>query len=126
MRELLAAFTVWGEPKPKERARVGKGHGYTPKATRDAESAVIEAFKTAHPLFVPTVETITLEADFYRKGKRKVDADNLLKLTQDALNKVAFVDDEQICELTGRRFYGAGVRARTEVRIYLAEEAVTS
>jgi len=121
MNELLAAFTIYGDPKPKGRPRFGKGRAYTPQQTVDAETAVIDAFEYACPLFEPSIEYLRVEVDFYRRTMRKVDADNLYKLTTDALNKVAYCDDEQVAEGEFKRIYGAGDKARTEVRIYILE-----
>lgn len=122
MSELIAAFTVWGEPKPKERPRFGRGRTYTPKKTADAEKAVVSAFKTAHPQFTATIETLRLEIDFHRKGQRAVDLDNLVKLVQDALNGVLYADDAQVAELVAARHHGAGEQARTDVRVYPINE----
>lgn len=116
---LLATFTVFGEPLPKQRPRHGKFNTFTPKKTRDAETAVLDAFHLAMPLWDATTDNVALEADFYRKGRRAVDGDNLYKLVTDALNGVLYRDDSQICEGRFRRFYGAGDKARTEVRVYL-------
>lgn len=120
--ELLCAFTIHGEPKPKGRPRFGRNGTYTPKGTVDAERAVVDAFDLECPLWEPTVETLRVEIDFHRKGKRAADVDNLAKTTLDALNKVAWVDDAQIAHLNLRRFYGAGDNARTVVRIYILED----
>jgi len=125
MGDLLAAFTVWGEPKPKERPRFGRGRTYTPKKTEDAENAVIAAFKTECPQFTASIENLRLEIDFHRKGQRAVDLDNLVKLVQDALNGLLYVDDSQVAELAAARHHGAGDKARTDVRIYLLAEART-
>jgi crossover junction endodeoxyribonuclease RusA len=120
-RELLTAFTIPGQPFPKERPRHGKGRTFTPQKTVDAEKAIIEAFDLACPLFEPSVEDLRIEADFYRQTRHAVDGDNLYKLLTDALNKVAYRDDRQIAQGEFRRFYGAGDKARTEVRIYILE-----
>lgn len=124
--ELLVSFTVWGEPLPKQRPKFGKGRAYTPKKTRDAETAVIDAFDHACPLWDACTDDLVVEADFYRKGQRLVDGDNLFKLVTDALNKIVYLDDSQITDGHFRRFLGAGDKARTEVRIYLAGQQVTS
>jgi len=126
MNELLASFTIYGEPKPKGRPRFGKGHAFTPKQTVDAETAVVDAFEFACPLFEPSIEYLRVEADFYRRTLRKVDGDNLFKLLTDALNKVAYLDDEQIAESEIRRIYGARDKARTDVRIYILEDYVAT
>lgn len=119
--ELLVVFTIHGEPKPKGRPRFAGGHAYTDAKTKAAETAVIDAFEFEAPLWEPTIETLRVEIDFHRTNQRPADLDNLAKTTLDALNGVAFVDDKQISELALRRFYGAGEKARTEVRIYALE-----
>lgn len=117
--EHLTSFTIFGEPLPKERPRFGGRRTYTPKKTVDAERRVVEAFDLACPLWDATTDNIRLETDFYRKGWRSADGDNLMKLVSDALNGVLYRDDKQVCEGEFRRFYGAGDKARTEVRVYL-------
>jgi crossover junction endodeoxyribonuclease RusA len=117
--ELLATFTIWGDPLPKGRPRFGKGRAYTPARTRAYETAVVDAFELACPLWEPVIDHIRVEADFHRATKRRVDVDNLAKSLTDALNGVAYDDDEQIAELSVARSYGAKDNARTEVRLYL-------
>ncbi|WP_024356716.1 RusA family crossover junction endodeoxyribonuclease [Leucobacter chironomi] len=113
------AFRAGGEPLPKERPRATKtGRSFTPKRTREAEGRVLAAFRAAYPNAEPLTGRLLVEARFYRATRRGVDADNLAKLAMDALNGVAFVDDEQIEKFIVERHYGAGDRARTEVRIY--------
>lgn len=118
----LFEFTVWGEPRPKQRPKHGKHNTYTPKRTREAEDAVSAAFRLAYPLAVPSVEHLRLDAVFYRKHRTRVDNDNLLKLVTDALNGLAYADDSQLFETYARKSLGHGDRARTEVRIFLLEE----
>lgn len=122
MAELLCEFTVHGDPKPKGRPRMGKYGAYTPRATQDAERAVIDAFELACPLWEPSIERLRVEADFYRKGLRKVDTDNCGKLLLDALNGVLYVDDEQVDEQEFKRRYQAGDEARTVVRVWILED----
>lgn len=112
---------MYGNPKPKQRPRHGQGRTFTPKETVAAEKRVRDAFKTAYPLFEPTIQTVAFEADFYRATRHSCDLDNLLKLCTDALNKVAFTDDALITEMHGRRFYGAGDNARTVIRITITD-----
>lgn len=110
-----------GEPIPKGRPRSKAGQpAYTPKRTRDAERMVRLRFEALYPGFTPLTGRLKFEAEFHRSTARHVDTDNLLKLVTDALNRVAFTDDEQIEDVHGRRVYGAGNQARTVVRVYEA------
>ena len=121
----VVAFTVSGEPIPKGRPRAKAGQrSFTPKRTVEAEKRVQGAFHALHPGFRPLTGRLLLSASFYRATARHVDADNLAKLATDALNGVAYVDDEQIEELHVRRFYGVGDQARTVIRIFERTDAL--
>lgn len=114
----VLSFVVFGEPVSKGRPRSGNGQPvYTPKRTRDAEKKLRSAFEAMHPGFVPLTGRLAFHADFYRETGRYVDVDNLLKLCTDALNGVAFRDDEQVEQLSGERIYRAGNQARTVITI---------
>ncbi|WP_449281216.1 RusA family crossover junction endodeoxyribonuclease [Leucobacter sp.] len=117
--EPRVAFTVGGEPLPKSRPRAKAGQrAFTPKPTRDAEKRVAGAFRSTHPGFAPLTGRLMFVVTFYRATRRRVDVDNLVKLCTDALNEVAYVDDEQIEEIHAKRIYGAGDTARTIIRIF--------
>ncbi|WP_181034736.1 RusA family crossover junction endodeoxyribonuclease [Clavibacter michiganensis] len=119
MSDLLVAFTIPGEPLPKGRPRTGKGRVFTPAKTREYEAHVRNTFQSLHPGFVPTEHKYLLvEAEFHRTTRRPADVDNLLKAVTDALNGIAYRDDEQISRFTVARTYGARENARTEVRIH--------
>ncbi|MFC5930868.1 RusA family crossover junction endodeoxyribonuclease [Cryobacterium melibiosiphilum] len=117
--EVLMRFTIPGNPRPKERPRQGKGRTYTPAGTVIAEQSVLAAFDAAYPNWEPVAKVIKLDlkASFYRDSHRLVDVDNLAKLIQDALNKRAFVDDSQVFDLHGHKWFTTKDRARTEVVI---------
>ncbi|MFB3980352.1 RusA family crossover junction endodeoxyribonuclease [Microbacterium proteolyticum] len=118
--EAVAEFTVHGEPIPKSRPRAKAGQQpYTPKRVVIGERNVRGAFELAYPDWQPIPRDVRLRVDvtFYRSTRHGVDVDNLLKLVTDALNRVAFADDEQISNIHAYRVYGAGADARTEVRI---------
>jgi crossover junction endodeoxyribonuclease RusA len=110
---ILAEFVLWGEPLPKERPRFGNGKAYTTDKTAAAETAILDAFEFANPLWEPTIEDVSIQLTFFRKNHRTADLDNLLKTVMDALNRVAFVDDKQVVEIDARRIDGSGDRART-------------
>lgn len=101
-------FFVAGEPRAKARARVTRHGTFTPKATRDAEAQIVVDFWKAYPGHLPWDGDVSLSVTFYRGTKRRVDVDNLLKLVQDALNGVVFVDDAQIVTLTARKCGAVG------------------
>lgn len=114
----VLSFAVLGEPVPKGRPRSAPGQqAYTPKRTRDAEMKIRSAFQALHPGFVPLTGRLAFRAEFHRETARYADTDNLLKLCTDALNRVAFRDDEQIEVVHGERFYRAGDQARTVITI---------
>jgi crossover junction endodeoxyribonuclease RusA len=129
MSDVLARFTIPGNPRPKERPRHGRGFTYTPPGTIIAELSVLTAFNDAYPDWQPVDCKVELTATFYRDSKRAVDADNLAKLVQDALNKHAFADDSQVFDLHSHKWFTTKDRARTEVvisRVYGDRVEVTS
>jgi Holliday junction resolvase RusA-like endonuclease len=92
------AFVVLGQPIPKARPRVARGHAFTPKTTLQAEARIAATARQqgARPLSCP----VRLDLRFYREDLRRVDIDNLVKLVQDALNGIAYVDDAQVVSLS--------------------------
>jgi Holliday junction resolvase RusA-like endonuclease len=111
----VITFTVWGEPKSKQRPRVTQRGTFTPKETIDAERRVRDRWRL---LTVPRFEFhLLVEIDFYNGNKRKRDLDNMAKLVLDALNKEAYEDDTQVVELNLRKFYTKKESARTVVTL---------
>ena len=125
-------FEVPGNPVPKGRPRLGKGHTYTPKRTAEAENVVRSVAQLAE--VIPLVGPLVMHLDFFCPipkawAKAKVqsamlgtirpttgaDADNLGKLVMDSLNGIAFADDAQIVELICRKWYSC--TPRTVVKI---------
>ena len=110
-----------GPAKGKERARVGKGGGYTPKQTKDAEAQIkaIARHAGVKPIDGPVQVTIravyeppkswTKKRRSEAMGSWKIsapDRDNIEKLVTDALNRIAYHDDAQIVTGTTQKFYG--------------------
>ena len=48
--------------------------------------------------------------DKIERPLKKPDADNVVKVVLDALNKIAYYDDTQVVDLQIRRFYGENPR----------------
>jgi crossover junction endodeoxyribonuclease RusA len=111
-------FVIPGNPIPKERPRVVKGHTYTPKRTLDAERVVQFYAKRAR---VPCLAgLVRLTVSFYRDSAHACDLDNLVKLVSDALNGIAWKDDRQVVVLSALKAIDRE-NPRTEVQIEQVE-----
>jgi Holliday junction resolvase RusA-like endonuclease len=118
---VVARFTVDGEPMSKARARFSKtGRAYTPESTRAAEERVGWAFRQAAGSYSPSPDhTFGVVALFFHATAQRRDVDNMLKLVCDALNKLAWVDDDQVTEVSARKLFTEDPgHARTEVLVY--------
>ena len=118
-------FVIDGRPVAKERARVLKyGRTYTPKKTRDYERLVKQVYELQVGEYLGE-SALLVEIDFYftipksytkkriesiKSGQelytKRPDLDNLAKTVTDALNGVAYKDDNQIIEMKLRKHYG--------------------
>lgn len=127
-------ITIPGTPvakgRPKFATRGKFVTAYTPKATKDAENVIsMEAKKQGVTAFSGPVE---LWIDFYMPIPKSVskrererlnngphikrpDADNLAKLVLDALNGIAWEDDNQVFKLSIEKLYSDN--PRTEIFI---------
>ncbi len=112
-------FTVDIEPIGKARPRMTKsGHVYTPKETRDAELAIMQAYELFRGRLIEKGVPVSLDVVAYfpipqswsniKKmavmdgdilPTKKPDADNILKLVADALNGAAYEDDAQVIDM---------------------------
>ena len=91
-------ITVYGNPIPKARPRLGaNGAVYTKRTTSEWEWLVAREYTLQNgPKFTSGPVGITLR--FYRQDDRRADIDNLEKAILDALNGEAYLDDSQIVE----------------------------
>ncbi|MCI1643146.1 MAG: RusA family crossover junction endodeoxyribonuclease [Bifidobacterium crudilactis] len=87
---------VPGDPQPKQRPKVYRGVGVTPKRTKDAQQAILRMFTTKYPDSPPISGEVAIRLEFWMASRHIKDWDNLEKLVTDALNKSAFLDDSQI------------------------------
>ena len=117
----MIAFTVYGEPVSKARARTvrlknGKSVSYTPDKTVSWEDAVRLA-AIAHRPGRLLNGPLAIEATFYRlkppsKPKKnqypdtKPDLDNLCKSVTDALEGLIYTNDSRIVDKILRKRYG--------------------
>lgn len=119
--KIIANFVMDGEPVSKSRARFtkrgSKTFAYTPEKTKQAELLVADLFRLAAPHHMPDADvTYGIAAVFHCVHRQRRDVDNMIKLLCDGLNEVAWPDDVQVDEVSGRRVYGD--QARTEVLVY--------
>ena len=112
-------------PKARPRATMARGHAqiYTPKTTADYEKKIAAAWKQQFgdtpmegPLSVRIHFGLPIPRSASKKDKeamlnleqkptKKPDLDNLAKAVMDALNGIAYKDDDQIVTLLLRKFY---------------------
>lgn len=144
MSQLMSLFLP-GNPVPKARARVAKGHAYTPATTKAYETAVKLGFKVAMaregwqpiigPVWINLLFTLPVPAS-WNKTKRhdalsgriaptsKPDLTNLAKACEDALNGIAYADDSAIVHLQVSKRYGREPGVTIQVGAWEYVEAV--
>lgn len=121
---VIARFEMRGEPVSKARARFtnygSKTRAYTPQKTLEAEARVAWSFRASGgKLTSDETATFGVIAQFHNGTRQRRDVDNMLKLILDGLNGVAWVDDMQVTEVIGRKFWTDDrATARTEVVVY--------
>ena len=124
---MIYEFEVKGDIKGKGRPRVNTYtcQVYTPNSTKDYEELIKQYFKIKYPRYVPLENRVFVKIVAYFKipkatskkdkelieeGKlsptKKPDIDNIVKIILDALNKMAFNDDNQITKLEVEKVYG--------------------
>ena len=120
-------FEVIGDIKGKARPRMNTitGVTYTPNNTKDYENLIRQYFKVKYPRFTPLENRVKVDIKAYFKipkntskkntelmlnntigPAKKPDIDNITKVVLDALNKMAFKDDNQITKIEVEKFYG--------------------
>lgn len=119
---VVARFTVEGEPESKSRVRFDARNRrtYTPERTVLAERTMAWRFREVARGYTPDPgKSYGVVGLFFAATRQRRDVDNMLKLICDALNGLAWVDDNQVLEVAGRKAYVDNkAHARTEVLIY--------
>lgn len=132
-------FEVIGDIKGKARPRVNTTtcRAYTPENTKDYEMLIKQYFKLKYPRYVPLENRVHVKiiAQFkipknatkkdkalIEEGKlspaKKPDIDNIIKIILDALNKMAFKDDNQITKLEIEKIYGQEEKIYVSINEY--------
>lgn len=136
---MIYEFEVIGEIKGKARPRVNTytGNAYTPANTKDYENLIKQYFKIKYPRFEPLEGRIAVKIMAYfdvpktttkkdkaliQEGKlsptKKPDIDNIVKIILDALNKMAFKDDNQITKLEVEKAYAEVEKIAIKIENY--------
>lgn len=121
---VMIKFTVPGTPVGKARARVTRYGAYTPEKTVNYETLVKEMFAIKYPkheimegplkmeirAFFPIPKSTSkkkaaLMATGEIRPTKKPDTSNILKIIEDALNKIAYNDDSQIVSSCIDKYY---------------------
>lgn len=123
-------FEIPGKPFAKQRPRFARGRTYAPKETVSFERTVGQyALAEKQPVIEGpcklTVIAIFEPAPSWSKKKReahlwtphtqKPDLDNCIKAVLDGLNKIAFADDKQVCQIECRKMWGSTAKTVVEV-----------
>lgn len=130
-------FEVIGDIKGKARPRINTYtcRAYTPCDTKDYETLIKQYFKIKYPKYEPILEgrisvkivayfkipkgTSKKKTESMLKGDisptKKPDIDNIVKIILDALNKMAFNDDNQITKIEVEKAYA--VEEKVYIRI---------
>ena len=132
-------FEVVGDIKGKARPRVNTYtcKAYTPENTKDYEMLIKQYFKLKYPRYVPLENRVSVKivAQFkvpktatkkdralIEEGKlsptKKPDIDNIVKIILDALNKMAFKDDNQITKIEVEKVYGEVEKILVKIEEY--------
>lgn len=129
----MIKFTTPGTPVAKARPRVTRYATYTPQKTKDYENLVKWSYKSKHKYKLFKCD-LRIDITFFmqipkstskkerqailkenRHHSKRPDIDNLIKSITDALNGLAYEDDNQIVEIEAKKYYSEN--PRTEVKI---------
>lgn len=136
---MIYEFEVIGDIKGKARPRVNTytNRAYTPTNTKDYEMLIKQYFKIKYPKYVPLENRVSVKilaqfkipkntskknAENMLNGNisptKKPDIDNIVKIILDALNTMAFKDDNQITKLEVEKIYGEQEKILVKVEEY--------
>lgn len=116
---VVATLSIPGDPVAKARPRHGNGRTYTPGNVVEAEGRIGWAFRAAARTHRPDKDQrYGLILIYYRANRRRKDLDNMEKLVLDALNGIAWVDDDQVTEVHHRKALDPTGEGSTMVVVY--------
>lgn len=116
-------FTIEGHPIGKQRARVAKGHAYTPQKTRDYEALVSQCAALAMGALETFSGDVALSLRAFVSG-RSPDLDNIMKSVADGMNGIVYEDDRQIASAFLSRAKVPKAQERVEVVVQEMKGAI--
>lgn len=117
--QIILSMVHEGEPMGKARPRFNRRTRmvYTPKATAAREQALALLAKGQLRASPPSAFAVGVRVVFHVRARGRADLDNMLKLVLDGLNKIAWRDDRQVCEVMAwKQLHSA--QPRTEIAVY--------
>lgn len=125
---MIYAATVYGEVLGKPRPRVTRHGTYTPRKFADYENRIAAEFRKQlpKPLEGPVSLKVAVQRELPKSRPKKVvsepdmfrpDLDNIVKLVMDALNGVAYLDDNQVTLIKAEKLPRVRVETDEFVRI---------
>ena len=136
---MIYEFEILGPVIGKGRPRVNTYTNivYTPTKTKEYESLIQQYFLLKYPRYIPIEKRIYIEiVEQFKVQKgtskantekmlngeisptKKPDIDNIVKIILDALNKLAFKDDNQITKLSIDKIYGKEDKVYVKIEEY--------
>lgn len=131
----MRAFMILGQPVAKGRPRVTKWGSYTPEKTVNYENLVKYSYIDKYKDSEVMESALGIEIKFYfqipkstsKKNKelmlkgellptKKPDIDNCIKIITDALNTIAYKDDNQIVAVHAYKYYSDEPRAEVAIK----------
>lgn len=120
---MMVDFTIPGNPYAKKRPRFSRkiGRAFDPKENGAFENSVASIALPHFPEPIGGPVRLDIRATFgvppswskkkqseklHRPHTKKPDTDNLAKAIADGLNRIAWVDDSQVYELSVRKIWG--------------------
>lgn len=129
------SFTILGQPVAKGRPKVTRWATYTPEKTVNYENLVKWSYIEAHSKSEVFESDLSIDITLFfqipkstsKKNKelmlqrkirpsKKPDIDNCIKSITDALNTIAYKDDNQIIEVHAYKYYSDEPRAEVTLK----------
>ncbi len=125
-------FIIPGKPQGKARPRVTRNGTYTPQRTKDYQNRIKQAYNGEYLPEKPLIATIVCYYSIAKntsKAKHRLmlegklfplvrpDIDNVAKVILDALNGVAYKDDNLIVQLQIKKKYSDDPRVEVEIGV---------